>query len=239
MLKMKRLLAVSPAILCGFSVFFPLGRTIGILFGYDFILRNDSVFLAVLAVLSGTAAMLLFWNRSPVSRTQAVFSALLPLCSAVNGLFFLLDSSSRRTTVLGVLVCYACSVAILAKAVLRPAWKIASTLLSAVLTGILLFSSFLSLVFGDLGVKTVVSSAPSPQKTFTAEVIDSNQGALGGSTLVLIRSNNAAGADLLLCKFSKAPVCVYTGHWGEFQTMKLAWKDERTLIINGMEYAVA
>ena len=154
---------------------------------------------------------------------------LLPRCNNI---------STHRTTV-RIYVCYACSVAILVKAVLRPAWKIASILLSAALTGVLLFSSFLSLVFGDLGVKTVVSSAPSPQKTFTAEVIDSNQGALGGSTLVLIRSNNAAGADLLLCKFSKAPVCVYTGHWGEFQTMKLAWKDERTLIINGMEYAVA
>lgn len=31
---------------------------------------------------------------------------------------------------------------------------------------------------------------------------------------------------------------MYKGEWGEFETMVIRWKDNRTLLINGKEYPV-
>lgn len=94
----------------------------------------------------------------------------------------------------------------------------------------------MDLLFQDFGVNIVVKSAVSPQKTYTAEVINNDQGALGGNTLVSVREEKKI--DLLICEFSKVPICVYMGEWGEFDQMKISWKDEETLLINQKEYKI-
>ena len=71
---------------------------------------------------------------------------------------------------------------------------------------------------------------PSPQNTHVAEVIDSNQGALGGDTLVEVRKN--VSANVLFFTVKSHPVRVYEGEWGEFETMEIVWLDENTLLVN-------
>ena len=66
-------------------------------------------------------------------------------------------------------------------------------------------------------------------------MINSDQGALGGDTLVNV-TNQAKTIPLLIGEFSKVPVRVYTGEWGEFESMKIYWKDDKTLIIDGRSY---
>lgn len=233
---MKRILSVSPAVFCVLYVFFPLCRSVGAFSGYDFVLRDLSVFIVGLTVISVAACVLLLFLKLPLSKVQTVFCALLPLFAAVNGLFLILDSRWKATG-LFALICYACSVILLVKFTRRSVWKIGSVVLSVLLAAVLLFSSLISFIFGDLGQKTVVKSAASPRNTYLAEVIDDNQGALGGDTHVDVWTVGKT-VDLFLCKFSKSPVCVYTGKWGEFGTMRLSWRDEHTLVINGTNYDV-
>lgn len=234
---MKRVLSVSPMLLCILYVLFPLCKIAGAVSGYKFALRSDSIGIAVLAAVSGIAAGFLIFREPPLSKAQRVFSALLPSLSAVSGLFFILDGK-WKVSVVFALICYICSVVILWKSTCRFALKLISTAFSAFFAVAFLFSAWISLVFGDLGVKTVVKSVASPQGVYTAEVIDSDQGALGGDTHVDVWKNGKE-INLFFCEIKKSPLRVYTGDWGEFKTMRILWKDECTLVINGREYPVS
>lgn len=87
--------------------------------------------------------------------------------------------------------------------------------------------ALIGLQLADFGQKTVVQTIPSPDGTYEARVIDDDQGALGGSTIVEVDQNGWA-----------KPKQIYTGPWGIFETMEIYWKDEDTLVINGKEYRV-
>ena len=87
---------------------------------------------------------------------------------------------------------------------------------------------------GNIGESAVVSAVPSPDGRHYAELIDDDQGALGGNTLVDVYRRGAL--DLGFVRFCSVPKRVYHGDWGEFENMRLEWKDNETLLINGKEY---
>lgn len=98
------------------------------------------------------------------------------------------------------------------------------------------FFGFIALIFGNFGQNTVVQSVESPNGIYYAEVIDSDQGALGGDTLVDVYENK--GIDILIFKISKEPQRIYHGDWGEFNDMELYWKYDYCLVINSVEYTI-
>lgn len=105
-------------------------------------------------------------------------------------------------------------------------WIIGS-ILGAVIVVLLGIALFFALLFENIGQNTVVRVLPSPDGTFEARVIDSDQGAMGGATIVEVEKKG----------WSK-PKRIYTGPWGTYETMEIYWKDEDTLVINGKEYRV-
>jgi hypothetical protein len=100
-------------------------------------------------------------------------------------------------------------------------------ILGAVIVVLLGVVLFFALLFENIGQNTVVRVLPSPDGTLEARIIDSDQGAMGGATIVEVEKNGWA-----------KPKQIYTGPWGIFETMEIYWKDEDTLVINGKEYRV-
>lgn len=88
------------------------------------------------------------------------------------------------------------------------------------------------LMLGSIGENTVVKTVESPDGTYFAQVIDSDQGALGGATMVEVYENRK-----IFGRYKKVD-CVYMGEWGEWQTMEIYWKDEHCLVINSVEYPI-
>lgn len=108
------------------------------------------------------------------------------------------------------------------------------------LTG-LLFSSlpyfwFLTFLFGNFGKNTVIQSIPSPSGSHYAQVIDSDQGALGGNTLVEVYEKSLI--DNSFIRIQKEPWRVYSGKWLEYENMQIYWKDDTCLVINSVEYTI-
>lgn len=223
-------------LICILYALVPLGRIVGAICGYDLVLCDYPIFIVSLTVLSVIATVLLLFLKISLGKVQIVFSALLPSLSAVNGLFLVLDSP-WRATIFFALICFGCSIIILVQVAHHFALKTISVVFSVFLILLLLFSPLMNYIFGDLGLKTTVKSASSPQHTYTAKIIDSNQGALGGNTIVNVW-NNRKVTDLFICKFLKSPVSVYTGNWGESDNMQISWENEHTLIINSREYVI-
>ena len=71
---------------------------------------------------------------------------------------------------------------------------------------------------------------------YYAEVIDSDQGALGGDTLVNVYKKGEL--NIFIFKIKKKPQRVYLGEWGEYKNMQIYWKNENCLIINSTEYKI-
>lgn len=191
-----------------------------------------------LAVVTLALTVLLLSLKTSLNKVNAVFSALLLPLSAINGLCFVLQSDWKATIIFALLCCV-CSIVIFAKFAYPPtALKIISAFLSCLLIVLLLFISFIDLTFGDFTSNTVVKSVASPQNTYVVEVIDNNQGALGGATYVNVQSNSKP-IDILIGKYAKSPIHVYTGDWGEFENIKIQWKNEHILVINNKEYNIS
>ena len=115
------------------------------------------------------------------------------------------------------------------------AYKIVALVLSALLALPIGFFSLL-VVFFPIGQNTVVQTLESPTGRYYAELINSNQGALGGETVVYVYERWEI--DLLLFKIEKEPQQVYFGEWYEFENMKIHWKDDRCIVINSVEYGI-
>ena len=84
---------------------------------------------------------------------------------------------------------------------------------------------------------TVVRTVLSPEGNYCAQLINDDQGALGGNTLVEVHDTRK-NLDLFLLSVQKNPRRVYTGRWGEFETMKLEWESEEILLINDRPYKI-
>lgn len=160
---------------------------------------------------------------------------LVPL--TVIDLYFALWESKQVLVTLLHAVCLVLAVVVL----FRVSKSKVLTATSAVISGIMLlffgFIAFFFLIFSQIGQDTVVNTALSPDGTYRAEIIDSNQGALGGNTFVEVYYPQKEH-NFYFFQIQKFPLRIYSGKWGEFMDMEMHWKDDHTLVINGISYSV-
>lgn len=93
------------------------------------------------------------------------------------------------------------------------------------------------MLFRDFGSQTVVSSKASPNGIYLAEIIEDDQGALGGNTLVNITAINH-NINLFVGVLKKDSVRIYSGDYNEFNHMTLEWETDHFLYINGEKYNI-
>lgn len=221
------------SVLLFMSMFLPVISLILYCFGYTVTLVSYTVFSIVSALIFIVSAYLISkteqFNRK---KTLRFFIALLPLFSLINAFVYVFKSKS-----VVVLICmsisFVCS-AVVAERICNH--KIASVLTSMVLSLPILIVSFAVVFLGNIGVNTIVDRIYSPEKTYYAEIVDSDQGALGGDTVVYVYKNNKL--DLFFMTVNETPQRVYLGDWREYETMQITWKNENCLLIDSEEYTI-
>ncbi|MBR6646856.1 MAG: hypothetical protein IKL09_05000 [Clostridia bacterium] len=115
--------------------------------------------------------------------------------------------------------------------------KVIVSVLFILMTAFVIFFAFMMQLFGIIGQNTVIQTIESPDKNHYAQIIDSDQGALGGDTLVIVYEKREI--DTFIFKLKDKPQRVYLGEWGEFKNMQMYWKDDTCLVINSVEYAIS
>lgn len=177
-------------------------------------------------------------KRENSTNAENILSQLLPLFSLVYIYVMILtvDGVNDQVLILYGLICFiscfALSLLYRGKRVL----KVVFAVLNSILLYLLFITSFFIMTFGQISQDTIIKQVLSPDKTYTAILIDSDHGALGGNTIVNI-DNNSSEISVLLGRLTKT-ARIYTGRWGEFETMTLAWQDDNTLLINEKSYSV-
>lgn len=207
----------------------PAITVLSALCGWRVTLEHEAVGLS----LCSAALLFLTVTAGEPGRTGRVFAALLPVLAVFHILFhFYLNR--WIPFLLFMIADSVCAWIMFARFAGPKGLKVTAGILAVLLYAGLLYL-FPALFLGfNIGESTVVRSVPSPDGTRIAQVIDSNDGALGGSTFVEIQYGSA---DLLLLRLDSVKR-VYSGRWGEFNDMEIVWQDGDTLLINGKPYDV-
>lgn len=231
---MKKTLAFLLALL----LLSPLGKLAAGCFGYRFVLKDAIAFSAAATVLSAAAVILDMKEKPRLHHGLfEILAALLPLLSLWNGAQWVFASGRVPAAVCAVLCTGCCCYLAIRHGRPKALRIIALCLFALMLLPVTLFSLF-ALTFGDFGQNTVVKSLESPGGIYYAEVIESDQGALGGDTIVNVWEQGS-GIDAGIFKIEKEPRCVYLGEWYEYENMQIYWKDDECLVINSVEYPVS
>ena len=220
-------------VLTALAGFFPTVTLLLALFDYEILMKAPLAIAIISSVLfcSGFAALQIKPAKSGGFR---FLFGLLPLICLVNTLFCMVLGNSVPVTVLCFVQAFLAVILMLQKLRTITA-KVTVSILFSLGVMLLMMLGFLHFTFGQIGRWQTVTAAVSPEGTYRAEVIDDDQGGLGGNTVVQV-FDAASHLDLFLLEVQKKPRTVYWGEWGEFETMTLSWQLEQTLLINGTPY---
>lgn len=232
---MKKLRSAVGYILFSLIALLPVGVIICDLFGYVFNLADYNIF-AVLTALAAVAAAIasasVFGKSRSTSTVCAILLSLSSPLSFINTVFYLSKCNSWLVAAC-MLICMVLCI-IIASICGKPfAVKIVALILSFLMFfPTLICSLFLMFPFSE---NTVVKELPSPDNTYCVQVISSDQGALGGDTIVCVYEE---GLDLLIINITKKPEIIYRGDFSESRYMDIYWKKDNCIVINSVEYKI-
>ena len=226
---MKKAISVLTFILFTLTVLYPLCTAITACFGYSFKFTSMTAFTVLLALLSVSAVILdLISKNTFTSKLSAIITPL----SLVNAVFCVFKCSDIAV-IASLLFHVGCCCYLTVKHGKPAALKTVSLILSVLLVKPVCFICLFSFGFGDTNT---VQTVESPSKKYYAQVIDDDQGALGGATLVNVCENS--GINAILFKIKKKPKTVYRGNWSEYKNMQIYWKNDKCPVINSVEYKI-
>lgn len=208
--------------------FYPLCVLLGQLMDRPFVLASQPLYC--LWISAGTVALTIRLRRLPDSGL-AVPALPLTLLHALTILLTLPWYGGIAAVILVL-----CGWMVFETA-LDGIWRKVSMVFSVLTSLGLLLISPIWLFVSAMGHEEVVSCYPSPAGNYTAIVTSADQGALGGDTLVEVR-DEAKSVNLLIGSFRKA-FEIYRGPWGQWETMTLSWREEDTLLIDGIPHSVS
>lgn len=220
--------------LLALTVLYPAGATIVAFFGYRFVLFSYPTFAVVTAVLSlGTVIADLIVKGTKPDKVLRILLVLISPLSLINAWFFIVTCPQIL-----VIVCVACSTCCSFYFSARYGRPLILSILIMTLSVLMIlpisYLSFFVYLFGNFGENTVVKTLESPSGEYYAQIIDSDQGALGGNTFVDVYQKPVINA--IIFRIEKDSQRVYSGKWREFEDMQIFWKSDDCLIINAAEY---
>lgn len=233
---MKKAMAVLSVSMLAFLHVYPLGWLLSYYSGYNFAWQNATVVAVVLAVgfVAAVVGDVLLQDRVH-NVLSAVMWVLTPPLVLINGL---LQASGG----VFVILCYVLSAGCSLYLAIRRGRPLVLKIITLVESGgwivLIALATLIVMVFGGLaGEETVVKTLPSPEGTYYAEVVDSDQGAMGGATYVQVY--HPPVFSCFLFKVENPPAVAYEGRWGAYKHMEIHWVDDSNLMINGELYPIS
>lgn len=211
--------------------FVPVGYGIARAIGWEFLIHSELPFFLGLTIITLTVTVRLKWSKHPT----ALVVALYPV-SIVNSVICLWITKSLMA-IPCVAVFVICCGTLFRELAPVNIWRKLVSVLSVLLVLALIALSALTAFVGVMTRTTVVQQVDSPNRTYTAQLIDADHGATGGDTLVKVWDNSRT-VHLWLVRFTPQHQEVYRGNWGEFMDITLSWRDDETLLINERAYPI-
>ncbi len=233
---MKKVLTFLLCLLFALTLLFPVGALVSACFGYEFELTSVfavSIAIAVISVF--TVIFSIISKEKIINKVMVIMLYILAPISFINAIIYIFESGQISVAVC-VLVSFLCISFLIIKNAMVKANKIVVSILCVLATVFILFFSFVMLIFGNIGQNTVIKNIDSPSGNLYVQIVDSDQGALGGGTIVDVYEKREI--DIVVFKLKDKPQRVYLGEWREYESMHISWKDDKCLVINSVEYEI-
>ena len=186
-----------------------------------------------------------FNKKDEKTKTTALCSIFLPLITII---FFTEKGFTTSFTNFNIalysihsVITYICSLVIFFSYRQRKGVKIGLGITYSVLlipVSIIFFSiMFFSIIFADFSKDETVKSEMSPNSIYLAEIINNDQGALGGNSYVTVTRQNR-NFNLLIGKIKKKPKIICSGRIWEFDEMALKWDTDEIIYIGEIKYEI-
>lgn len=211
------------------QLFFPFCVLLGCLTGKEFVLAGEGGYLVSVSILS-------LWLAGRIRKQEETSRLGIPslLFSLIHGLTILFVIHWWASGIAAVLV-MVCGWMVFEDT--PKGWqKIVCQIISLLLSFLLLLVTPVWLFASAMVQNDVVQQLDSPGGRYTALIIRSDQGALGGDTLVEVRDNQET-VNILIGSFVDSRR-VYHGEWYEWENMELGWESETVLLLNGTACSV-
>lgn len=234
----KKALSVSIIVLFCLYAFLPLCVPLGILTSYEITLRGPLVCAGVLFAFSLLLTVACFyWRDVVLGKVSDVLAALMLPLGILTWFILFIESDGSAVVLLFAILSLACLAFLLTRPRNLPVLKVLSGSLAVLLALPVAFLVALELLLSGFVENTVEQEIKSPNGMYVAQMVVSDQGALGGDTIVEVRRDDRT-IDLLVIRLTKTPIDVYHGNWTAHKTMQIEWQDETTLLINGEAYHI-
>ena len=233
---MRKAMTFLLCLLFTMTILFPVGALVSACFGYTFELTSFLSVSVIIAVISVFTVIFSIISKDKIINKGIIILSyiLLPL-SFINAVIYIFESGELLVAIC-MLVSAVCCFFIMIRNIMSTVSKIIVSVLFSLMTAFVIFFAFMMLIFGNIGQNTIVKNIESPNGSFYAQVIDSDQGALGGDTLVNVYEKREI--DTFIFKLKDKPQRVYLGEWREYESMHISWKDDKCLVINSVEYEI-
>ena len=233
---MRKAITFLLCLLFTMTILFPVGALVSACFGYTFELTSFLAVSVIIAVISVFTVIFSIISKDKIiNKGIIILSYILFPLSFINAVIYIFESGELSVTIC-VFVSAVCCFCVTIRNIDSKVGKIIVSVLFSMMTAFFIFFAFMMLTFGNIGQNTVVKTVESPDRKYYAQVIDSDQGALGGNTFVEVYEKR--DIDVYIFKLKDKPERVYSGFWGEFEDMEIYWKDDDCLIVNSVEYEI-
>lgn len=211
------------------QLFFPFCVLLGYLTGKEFVLTSEGFYLVSVSLLS-----VLLAGRIRKQEGTSFLGIPALLFSLIHGLTILFVIHWWAAGIVAMLV-IVCGWVVFEKS--PGGWqKVLCRIVSLLLSFLLLLVTPIWLFAASMVQNDMVQQLDSPGGRYTARMIRSDQGALGGDTLVEVRDNRES-VPILIGSFTDSRL-VYHGEWYEWETLELGWESEDVLLLNGTACSV-
>lgn len=194
-------------------------------------IESGLAYAAITTVVYYTIGILLLINKGKgIGKAPSVLLAVTLLLNQINALFFIFTVENMFAMFL-VASWFVLTVVIVAVYVNNVGLKATFYALS----GVLVLPICLFILLSDFGSNTVLAHEISPDNTYCAEVIDNDQGALGGATILNVYKYDES-FSIGSFDFRKNQKRIYYGRWGEYKSLR--WSDNDHLTLNEATYSM-
>lgn len=215
--------------------FFPVFTFAGEALKLRLYFRQSSVCAVVVAVICAICVLLSPRREDGPSLPRRILTDLLCPLTILCWVAFLIRGMTA-TVLICMTLCLICAM-LLCSRIDAGKGKITGMVIGILAAfPLFLFSGMVLLFDGSSGGNTVVKTLPSPDGHYCAHVIDSDQGALGGDTLVDVHAQPCLDAGLFY--MARTPQRVFIDDHGVWKTMEIFWQDDTTLVINGESHLI-
>ena len=221
---MKKLCSGLYAALLFFSLLLPINAFFGVALRFRLRIDQNWAYFLVLALLALALAVVKgFSGKGKENCHRAYFH--LGYLSLICFPFCFCREPSELSACIGGIYCLACLYLSI-----RYSETTGGKIVSAVFFLLLIVPTWFFCLLGSIGYVKTVRTEISPDGRYVANVVNADEGALGGSSYVEV--HRSRGLDLGFMEIDFGYRQVWYGEWWQYDHILLSWREDNSLAVN-------